>query len=397
MAFFAGVGSSTRPDNSFDAGQNAAAQAIRGMAGHAPAGCIVLASGIYDQEAMIKGVTSVAGDIPLVGCTTSGEITTDGPQTKSVAVLLMAGDEVSFSSYAIENISRDMRESGRAFGRRAQGGEKGKGELLFIFSDALSGNGTELVRGVFEILGAGYPLVGGAAADDMNFKKTSQYCDDRVLNDAAVGLLIRGNIKSVVAAGHGWHPIGIGKKVTRAKGTTVYELDGKPAFSIYEEYFGDQAEAFKKILSVDAVSYPLGMKNRETSEYMIRVPLKINEDGSIVCGAEVIEGSEMFLMMGTPDKALDAARETVALLLQQVADIKTKVVFVSDCIARKILFAGRNSEEITSVRDLVGSGSAIFGFYSYGQIAPLKELPSDVNVCDPGFYEQSISLAVFGQ
>lgn len=73
------------------------------------------------------------------------------------------------------------------------------------------------------------------------------------------------------------------------------------------------------------------------------------------------------------------------------------MVFISDCIARKILFGERKAEEIKAMKNLLGEGAHLFGFYSYGQIAPLNEPGADVNTCDPGFYEQSISLAIFGE
>jgi hypothetical protein len=184
--------------------------------------------------------------------------------------------------------------------------------------------------------------------------------------------------------------------VTKAEGTKLIELDNKPAFEIYQDHFGERAGEFKKALSLSAVTYPLGMKAEGSDETMVRVPLAVGDDGSIVCGAEVIEGSEMSIMIGTLSSAMAAAKTMVQTLVDSVPDAKPRVVFVSDCVARKILFGEHGPEEIALLKSIGGPESVIFGFYSYGQIASLKKPSTNINTCDPGFYEQSISLAVFG-
>ncbi|MDE2057808.1 MAG: hypothetical protein KGI78_03055, partial [Patescibacteria group bacterium] len=67
-----------------------------------------------------------------------------------------------------------------------------------------------------------------------------------------------------------------------------------------------------------------------------------------------------------------------------------------DCIARKILFGEHAADEVTLLKSIGGPKSVIFGLYTYGQIATLDPAPKDINTCDPGFYEQSISITVFG-
>lgn len=397
MALHIGIGTSIQNQNSRAAGKEAATAAL-GRLGQKNVSCtIVLASSLYNQDEMLQGVQEVFGDAPLVGCTTAGTITDYGLEEQSVAILALQSDTMFFHPLKVEGISKDMRAAGERFADEITRASGGKAKLAFIFSDALSGNGTELVRGVFSKLGSDFPLMGGAAADDMNFKKTYQYFNDTALTDAAVGFAISGNVIYAVGADHGWQPIGNPKTVTKASGTTLHELDGKPAFSIYEEYFGARAGDFKKTLSLAAVSYPLGMQVAGSDAYMIRVPLSVQDDGSIVCGAEVIEGSQISLMIGTISSALEATETTTQKLADKTKEARPRVVFVSDCVARKILFGERGAEELKAIQNLLGEAAHIFGFYSYGQIAPLREAGTDVNTCDPGFYEQSISLAIFGE
>jgi hypothetical protein len=394
MSLQVGIGTSRNSESSYAAGKEACERALEKIAEHKAEMIIVLSSVMFEQDDMIKGVYSTAGGAPVVGCSTAGTITTEGPLEHVVAVLALHSDTLAFHPVKVEHISKSMREAGKSFGSQLK--EKAP-KVAFLFSDALSGNGTELVRGIFELMGSSFPLMGGAAGDDMNFKKTYQYFQNEALNDAVVGFGISGNVKYAVGADHGWKPIGNAHTVTRSEGTTLYELDGKPAFSLYEEYFGDRASDFKKTLSLAAVSYPLGMKTDQAEKIMIRVPLSIQNDGSIVCGAEVLQGSKIYLMIGTQQSALAAARDTAERLKHSVPVIEPIIVFLSDCVARKILYGEHGKEEIDAIRTSVGEKAQIFGFYSYGQIAPFSDTPVNINTCDPGFYEQSISIAIFGE
>lgn len=397
MAFWTGVGSSKQIQDAHAAGVEAATLAIKNSKQDKVDLAVIVASPQYDQEAMLKGVREAVGGAPVVGCTNAGAITSEGVEEQAVCVLIMHSDDGAFVPVKATDIGKDMRGAGRHFAEQIKEGAKGeKPSIAFLFSDALAGNGTELVRGIFDVFGSDFRIAGGAAGDDMNFKKTYQYFNDELLTNAVVGFGITGNIKVAVGAQHGWQPIGDWRKVTKAEGTKLIELDGKPAFEIYKDYFGERSGDFKEALSLAAVTYPLGMKSESSDEIMIRVPLGVADDGSITCGAEVLEGSEMCLMIGTLTSAMQAAKDTVQGLVDMVPDANPRVVFVSDCVARKILFGERGQEEIALLKSVGGPQSVIFGFYSYGQIASLRKPSTNINTCDPGFYEQSISLAVFG-
>lgn len=395
MALKIGIGLSVQNQNAYAAGAEAAKQALEKAGVEKADFAVLMASSLYAQEDLLRGVKEALGNTPFIGCTTAGTITDYGLHEQSAAVLALSSDTLTFHPIKVEGISENMRAAGEKFAAEVRGA--GDAKVAFIFSDALAGNGTELVRGVLGTLGASFPLMGGAAADDMNFKKTIQYYNGEAFTNAAVGFAIAGTVVYAVGADHGWQPVGNPRTVTKAKGTTLYELDGKPAFSIYADYFGERAGDFKKTLSLAAVSYPLGMKIEDTGTYMIRVPLSVQEDGSIVCGAEVIEGSTVSLMIGTIESALGAAEHTTERLSSETKEASPRVAFVSDCVARKILFGERREEEFQAIKRMMGEAGHIFGFYSYGQIAPLGVKDQNVNTCDPGFYEQSISLAVIGE
>ena len=396
MALYAGTGVSRQTQDAEAAGREAARAALSNAGMETADVALVVSSVAFDQAALIKGIANVLGKTPFVGCTGAGAITSSGVHESAVAVLALKSDEAKFIPVKVTDIKADMHGAGKRFATELQRAGGGDVKIALIFSDALSGNGTELVRGILETMGTRFPLGGGAAGDDLHFEKTYQFYNGEVLTDAVVGLGVGGNIETAVEADHGWQPIGMARIATKASGMKLFELDGKPAFSIYEDYFGARSVDFKKALSLAAVSYPLGMKTKGRDELMIRAPLGIGEDGSITCGAEVVQGSEIYLMIGTLSSVLWSAQETARSIVGNFSGKGRKVMFVSDCVARKILLGSRGMEEINLLKTIGGPECVLFGFYSYGQIAPLRTQVEDVHMCDPGFYEQSISLAAFG-
>src|SRR5580704_14390774 len=103
-----GVGTSTTME-SYQAGREAAGTAIRGTDARL---LIVFASPAQDLAAMIQGVRSVAPAVPLIGCTTAGEIATDGPGDNGVVVTALGGTGFSVVALASRKTSSDLRGAG---------------------------------------------------------------------------------------------------------------------------------------------------------------------------------------------------------------------------------------------------------------------------------------------
>src|SRR3989344_5235115 len=292
---------SNEGSDAYIVGANAAQDALTQLGVPDAHLAIVFASVQYDQEKMLGGVRSVIKDALLVGCSTAGEITNEGPlQKRSVAVMLMHSDTVKFYGGVGENIKTDTRGAGKAAADQVKGKAKESLKAFMMFPDVLTGNGADIVRGVLDSLGEHFPMVGGAAGDDFQFKKTYQYLGDKVYSGSVIGLGLKGKFKMGIGVKHGWIPVGMPKKVTKSAGSLLHELDGKPAISIYEEYFGPEqaAELKTETLARLAITYPLGMKVEGSDEYLIRDPITVNAEGSITCAAEIPQGSEIRLMIG---------------------------------------------------------------------------------------------------
>lgn len=388
-------------DDAYAVGANACQDAFDRLGASDPSVVLVFASVEYDQQKMLDGVRSVSKEAPLVGCSTAGEITTEGPAKRhSVAVMALKSDSITFFAGLGENIAKDATEAGKAAADAVKGkAPGGKLNAFIMLPDVLVGNGADIVRGVLQSLGSHFPVVGGAAGDDFEFKKTFQYLDQKVYSGAVVALGLQGNFKMGIGVKHGWIPIGLPKKVTKSSGAVLHELDGKPAIQIYEDYFGKElasglrTEALAKL----AITYPLGMQVAGSEELLIRDPITVDEKGSITCAAEIPEGSDIRLMIGSREEAVKVAKVAAENALAQLDGGKPKAVIIFNCIARSKLFGEHSGDEIDAIQEALGKDVPLIGFYTYGEQAPLGGEVRNINKCNPAFHNETVVIFVLGE
>lgn len=399
MSILAGVGSSKNKD-SYTAGYEACTVALEKLNGEKPDLTIAFASVSFDQAELVRGIREASGNAPLVGCTDAGEITNEGPAEKSVGVMAIKSDQVVFTTGIGNNIRAGAREAGQAVARAIK--EKAPDPLraFVMLPDVLTGNGADIVRGVLDVLGTHFPVVGGAAGDDFLFKETYEYLNEKVDTGTVAGVGLSGKFSMGIGVRHGWVPIGIPMKVTKSKGAVVYELDNRPAISIYEDYFGQKAEELRKEpLARMAITYPLGIKVPELEEYLIRDPITVDAAGAITCAAEIPEGSEIRLMIGSKEKAIEAAQDAARKLMKdfELDGSRPRLVLMFNCIAREKLFSTKAVDEIQAVMKIIGADVPLLGFYTYGEQAPMGGEIRDTEKINTRFYNETIVMFAIGE
>lgn len=390
----AGIGKSNNPD-AFKAGAEACKQAMEQISGE-PKFTMVFSTVSYDQEKIIEGVRSVSGQASLVGCSDAGEITTDGSFLKHIVVMALDSPDIEWTIGVGKGTIKDSFQAGKDAAESVKSKSKKPISLFIMLLDGLSENGAAAVRGAQEVLGKNFPIMGGSAGDDFMFEKTYQYHNGKILNDTVIGIGLSGEFSFGVGVRHGWEPIGLPMKVTKAEGAKLIEIDNRPALSIYEDYFGKKAEELtKEPIAKMAYTYPLGMSVDGSSELLIRDVVIANKKGEINCAAEIPQGVEIRLMLGDPEKAISAAKEAAKQALTQLGNAKPKVIFVFNCIARHKLLGSRVNEEITAIQEVLGKDVPLIGFYTYGEIAPLGGLLG--SGCFSVFHNETMTLLVLGE
>ncbi|MCI0533187.1 FIST C-terminal domain-containing protein [bacterium] len=399
MPIQAGSGISGHDDH-YHAGFEAVKKAMEAGGIVKPDIVFAFASVKFDQAKMLAGMSEAAGGAPIVGCSAAGEITNDGPNDKMVAALAVRSPDTQYALGIGRDVKNGAREAGRMAAEDVKKNAPSPLKAFIMFPDVLTGNGADAVRGALEVLGEHFPLVGGAAGDDFLFKETFQYKGAEAVTGSVVAVGLSGSCAIGIGVGHGWIPIGLPMKVTRSEGSVLYELDGKPAISLYEDYFGNRAEDLRsEPLARMAVTHPIGIKTADIDEFLIRDPITVGDDGSITCAAEVPVGSEVRLMIGTKEKAVSAAEEAARKLMDDFrrSGAAPKFMLIFNCIAREKLFGQEAKDEINAVQNIVGRGLPIAGFYTYGEQAPFGGEIRDTSKIHARFYNETIVLFAVGE
>jgi hypothetical protein len=390
-----GAGLSQNLSDHKKAGAEAASQAVDKLGGEKPNILFAFSSIKYRQDEVLKGIREVAPDATVVGGSAAGEITSWVTVFDGINVLAIASDSVKFVTGVGAGVSADSFKAGAMAAEQVVNNADGKKPNLFIMlPDGMTGNGAAIVDGVKSVLGENAPIIGGSLGDDYFFKKTFEYHQDEVLTDVVVGIGLYGDFAYGFGIKHGWEPVGLSLKATKADGVKLQEVDNKPALKVYEDYFGkDAAELVKEPLARMAYTYPIGMAVEGSDELLIRDPVIANEKGEISMAAAIPQGTTIRLMIGDREKAIAAAKTAAEVAFSQLEGASPKFILMFNCMARNKLLGVRCHEENDLVSKTIGENVPMTGFYTYGEQGPLlgkKNTPAY-------FHNETMTLLVVGE
>lgn len=362
--FGVGFASGSEPD----AGSRAAREAMRGADAKL---LVVFCSPSRDLTALLKGVLAEAGDVPLIGCTTAGEIATSGPSDASVVVAALGGPGFAVETAVATPASTDLRAAGSHVARCLPDRADLPHKAMLILSDGLAGDQQELVRGAHGVLGAAVPLVGGCAGDDLRMATTFQLYGDQVLTDAVVAAGIASAAPLGIGVRHGWRRVGQPMLVTNSAGNRVYTLDDRPALEVYlERLAADQPDRLDtEALARLALVHPLGLSRPGGEDQVRFIGGGDPKEGSLSCIAEVPQGVLVWIMEGDAQSVLDATDAACGDSLAALDGRPPIGMMAFDCIARRGVLGESGIRAEIDRLATIAPGVPIAGFYTYGEIA----------------------------
>ena len=187
------------------------------------------------------------------------------------------------------------------------------------------------------------------------------------IEEGAAALWIASDHPLPVVTHHGWTPIGIPMLVTRAEGTEIIEINGRPAAEAYEEQLGIAPGK----LSPDqfwgtSIYHPFGLLQQDGTS-VIRVARSKTERGTLkIQGCVPPSGSAVQVMTGNADTLF----ATVGVVASDAlaANSEAGVLLTFSCAARATIYGSRTSEETHGLQEVAGSVPT-FGFYCCGEFA----------------------------
>lgn len=297
-------------------------------------------------------------DSVVAGCTGAGQIT--GVEVHDgLSVTAISFDKARVASVAVD--IADASES-EAAGRRLIDLLPHEGlRHVLVLSDGLHVNGTDLVGGMQEKLPSGVAVTGGLAGDGDRFEQTMVAHGADVRSNQIVAVGFYGELHIGFGSMGGWDPFGPQRKVTRADGNVLYELDGRPALELYKEYLGEHASG----LPATGLLFPLHIQ--DAGGGLVRTILAVDDAAqTLTFAGDVPEGTTAQLMKANFDRLVDGASGAATASVIDGASF----AFLVSCVGRRLVLKQRTEDELEAVQEATGRQAVLAGFYSYGEICP---------------------------
>lgn len=302
----------------------------------------------------------------IIGCSTAGEICDTVVYDDTVVATAVHFDKTRIQG-VVKNIN-DIGDSFLAGEQLADALEKDGLVHVFVISEGLKVNGSELVKGLTGRLPAGVTATGGLSGDAGRFEETLVMWDEEPRSGNIVALGLYGDsLKVGYGSLGGWDSFGPERLITRAEKNVLYELDGRSALELYKNYLGEHAKG----LPATGLLFPLSIKSKDDEPEIVRTILSVDEEEqSITFAGDMPVGHYARLKKANFDRLIDGASDAAKTSHEALGSAPADLALLISCVGRKMVLKQRIEEEVESVRDVLGDKPALTGFYSYGEISP---------------------------
>ena len=331
---------------------------------------ILFAAPTYDHPLLLQALRDGAPSAIVVGASSAGEFTNDAVGVGLATALAIRDEESKFAA----GIGHDLKADPSAAAREIVGGFAGPSDHSFpyrsalILTDALAGYADALADALTLETAGDYQFFGGGAGDNASFERTTVFYGTEVLADAAVALEILSHKPLGIGVSHGWEPASEPLRVTEAVGLKLVSLNGMPAIEAFEEHAEARGERIDR-----AEPIPFFLQNiigiDTGSGYRLRVPLAVNDDGSVHCAAEIPTGSIVRIMKSSHASAAEAAERATDAAIAAIGPNRPKAALFFDCVATRLRCGKEHFQtEVNAVTSRIGD-AALAGCNTHGQIA----------------------------
>jgi hypothetical protein len=345
------------------------------------------ATNLLRDEALFRDIRTRYPDALVVGCSTAGEICDTRVRDGSLSVSAVSFEHTRIDFAEMRTGSGGSRSAGERLARQLD--KPGLAHMM-VLSDGLKVNGTELAKGLRENLPPGVAVTGGLAGDGDRFSQTLVCVQGAGEEGRIVAVGFYGDrLKIGYGSLGGWDTFGPERLITKSRGNVLYELDDRSALGLYKRYLGEHAAG----LPATGLLFPLALRDgAEQSDGLVRTVLAVDEQAqSMTFAGDMPEGSYARLMKANFDRLVDGAVAAAAESSRLLGGREPQLAVLISCVGRKLVLKQRVEDEVDGVRNVFGTGTALTGFYSYGEIAP--HLP--LGRCE--LHNQTMTITAFAE
>lgn len=332
----------------------------------------------YDWERALVLLGTLAPGVPVHGGTSClGIMTEEGFHSHQGVGMGLFGIIDTMGSYGVSAVSAgtDARAAATQATQHAlkQAGREGEIPAM-AWITTVPGHEEQVIKGIEDVLGSNVPITGGSSGDNTVTGEWSQFANGRVYRDAVVVMVMFLGTEVQSAFHSGYEPTHHKGRVTRATGRTLYEIDGRPAAGVYNEWIGgaliDVLQSGGNILARTSL-HPLGRVVGTAGGFpyfMLAHPDQMTAEGALTLFANVVAGDELVLMEGTPASLVSRAGRVAATALQNREAQPKKIAgaLVIYCAGCMLTVQPQMEEVVDGLRQVLGD-APILGAFTFGE------------------------------
>ena len=360
------------------------------MGGKTPRWAMVFSTVDYNTDTLAAELQKRLGaEVKMSGITSwKGIMASDGWHAgRSVGVLGIASDKVAFG-VGTAAVGDEKGRTAAAEAIRAALADAGKtatDKPKIVLMNSVLGQEEDELKGVADVLGKDVPVLGASAGDSDISGKWKEYANGRSYSSNVVMTLIYTDVKVgyIFSSGLGYLRTDKQAVVTKAKGRTIYEIDGRPAADVYNEWLGgeltNQLASKEKQVSIlqQGIIDPLAVVvtgDKGISYYLTVHPIFINlPDKSLTSLAVIEQGKNMSIMRGSPE-AHELRAPLVIRMARAVGEIKQDEVAAGlalFCACTHLVLGDDGVSRIIPTMNKAFGGAPFIGAFTFGEEGPV--------------------------
>jgi hypothetical protein len=298
----------------------------------------------------------------LVGCTTAGEISSNGYQEGGIVGISFSMHNLKLHSHIIHPLSQftlmDAQEIANLTRNELVLSEKFEKEKMFglLLIDGLSILEEQVASYIYSQY-EGVSIIGGSAGDDLQFNETKVYSDGKFLSNAASLTFFETTLPFTVFKTQHFKPTDKKMVITEADPPRriVSEINAEPAALEYARILDVPiSELSPAIFS----KYPLMI--RIADNWQVRSIQKVNKDNSLSFYCAIDTGLVLTLAEG-----VDIVTNLQSALNELTQSVPAPQLIIGcDCISRRLEIREKGLEQ--KIAELLKDKNFV-GFNTYGE------------------------------
>lgn len=317
-----------------------------------------------EREFIEKELDVIRKELPeakIAGMTTLGTLSaeTEVPQNTVISILLFS--KSTLAVFEADKSKQDPYKIGDSFRQKLRKLEDVKGILCL---SSCTHNSPDKIIDIAQVGSENIPIFGAQAGSRFITQDESKiFSENGILENGISFVAFCGKSLEIQTDFNlGWRALGREHVITECQKGIVSEIDGKPAFDLYQKYLQFKPDAD---FSKQAIAFPILVPSGST--FIAKVPLRLTDDGNLCFPTDFQNGTKIYLAYSKPEYLLSETLVAANNMLR----FHPEATVLFPCINRRVFLGNERAEkEFEFYRHSV---SELCWGYGFGEILQTNE------------------------